>query len=71
MIIYEINCTNCEYKTLYGINVLQNGLIVKSINCITHSKTDMQKLCDMCNKLKLEICHLDDIIEDYLTDFEI
>jgi len=23
----------------------------------------------MCNELELELCQLDDIIEDYLTDF--
>ena len=71
MVVYEINCNNNEYNREYGINALIDGEIVKSIFEISNNKQDILKLVNICNTLNLELCHLDDIIEDYLTDFEI
>lgn len=55
----------------YGINVFDGNTLIKSINDISDNETDIIKLVNMCNELKIELCHFDDIIEDYLTDFHI
>ncbi len=71
MIIYKLSCINCQNKDEFGINAFENGMLVKSVERITENKTDMEKLVDMCNELKIELCHLDYVIEDYLTDFSL
>ncbi|MCH5297576.1 MAG: hypothetical protein J1E85_07890 [Ruminococcus sp.] len=71
MVIYKINCIkNNTYKE-FGIDAFENGLLIKSVEGITDIFDDITQLKDMCNELEIEICHLDDIIEDYLTDFRI
>ena len=67
MITYHVSCFECSGE--YGIDAIEDGRVVKSTAEISESREDMQRLADMCNKLKLELCHLDDVVEDYLTDF--
>ena len=43
--------------------------LIKSVSGISESFREMTELVEMCNELELELCQLDDIIEDYLTDF--
>ncbi len=69
MTIYKLNCiVKCSHLE-YGIDVLHNGELIKSICSITDNKDDMVELKNICNEAKLELCHLENIIEDYLTDF--
>ena len=65
MVEYKINCED----NAYGIIALANDKTVKSIDCITESFDDANSLVDLLNDLKIELCHFEDIIEDYLTDF--
>lgn len=44
-------------------------MLIKSVSGISESFREMTELVEMCNELELELCQLDDIIEDYLTDF--
>ena len=67
MIFYKTN----HYNNEYGIDVFDNGHLIKSACGITDVKTDAEKLVNLLNDLKIELCHFEDIIEDYLTDFEI
>ena len=67
MITYQVSCF--ERSGEYGIDAIEDGRVVKSTAGITKNREDMQRLADMCNRLKLELCHLDDVVEDYLTDF--
>lgn len=69
MITYEINCDTNEPQNGFGIDVLCDGHLVKSVSDITSNKDDMIVLAKMCNELNLELCHFDDVVEDYLTDF--
>ena len=34
------------------------------------SYTHLKKLVILCNSLDIEECHIDDIVEDFLTDFK-
>ncbi len=71
MLTYKINCVKyCSHKE-YGIDAFHENNLIKSFEGITDNKSDMLKLTELCNELKLELCHIEDIIEDYLTDFTI
>ncbi len=67
MIKYKINFVCKEY----GIDAYNNDKLIKSIKKITCSSQDIKSLIMMCNELKIEPCHLEDIVEDYLTDFTV
>ena len=67
LIFYKINQNN----NYYGIDVFDDGNLIKSTCGITDVKTDAEKLVKLFNELEIELCHFEDIIEDYLTDFEI
>ncbi|MEE1319889.1 MAG: DUF6514 family protein [Ruminococcus sp.] len=66
---YKISISNFCSHTEYGIEAFDGNTLLKSIDCITDSRSDIEKITSLCNELNIELCHLDDIIEDYLTDF--
>lgn len=67
MILYRMNLIYKEY----GIDAYDNDVLIKSINNISKSFQDIDRLVIMCNEMEIEPCHLDDIVEDYLTDFTV
>lgn len=71
MVTYKINYFKNDTHSEFGIDAFEDGLLIKSVGGITDVFSDITRLRDMCNELEIEICHLDDIIEDYLTDFRI
>lgn len=66
---YKVNCVKYCSDNDYGIDVFSRGKLVKSIDRITNNYNDIILLVNMCNELEIELCHIDDIVEDYLTDF--
>ena len=54
------------YKS-YGIDVLSNKAVIKSIKDISLKKKPLKKLMQMCNRLKLSEIHINDVIEDFLS----
>lgn len=69
MLTYRIICKKSEEKENYGIAACLDGAVVKSIPDISPDKEDIAKIVEMCNELEIELCHFEDIVEDYLTDF--
>ena len=67
LIFYQINRLNDEF----GIDAFNDGNLVKSVYGITDLSEDAERLMKLLNELNIELCHFEDIIEDYLTDFEI
>lgn len=67
LIFYKINRNSDEY----GVDAFDDNILVKSVCGITDIKSDAEKLVNLFNELEIELCHFEDIIEDYLTDFEI
>ena len=67
LIFYQINRLNDEF----GIDAFNDGNLVKSVCGITDLTEDAERLMKLLNELSIELCHFEDIIEDYLTDFEI
>lgn len=68
---YSINLNKNNTHLEFGIDVFKDEKIIKSIHSISENKEDIEKIVSLCNELDIEMCHLDDIIEDYLTDFSI
>lgn len=71
MITYKLNCSSGDGEYRFGISAFSGDKLIKSIFSITDNEGDIVKLIEIINELELDICHLDDIIEDYLTDFTI
>lgn len=68
MITYKLNHTPEDGFNTFGISAFAANAY-KSVSGISESFREMTELVEMCNELELELCQLDDIIEDYLTDF--
>ena len=69
MITYKINITPSNSGDEFGISAFSDNTLIKSVHAITTIKNDIVKLVEICNELEIDICHFDNIIEDYLTDF--
>ena len=66
-IIEEKGASRAEY----GIILLDNGAEVFRIPKISENRRDIEELTALLNELKIEPCHFEDIVEDYLTDFSV
>ena len=66
-IIEEKGASRAEY----GIILLDNGAEVARVPKISENRRDIEELTALLNELKIEPCHFEDIIEDYLTDFSV
>ncbi len=55
----------------YGIGYAQYDgdkiVLIQTISDITQNFESIRKLTELCNSLKLEPLHLNDIIEDYIS----
>lgn len=71
MITYKLNCSSEDGEYRFGISAFSGNKLIKSVFNVTENKKDIDKIIEIINELELDICHLDDIIEDYLTDFTI
>ncbi len=71
IITYKTNLSadNASYK--FGISAFCGDKLLMCVNEITDNESQIKELVDMCNEYELDICHLDDIIEDFLTDFNV
>lgn len=60
-------------RTSYGIAVYedrkkQGETVVRSINDITSDKRSLESFVDLCNKEKLSEIHLEEAVQDFLTE---
>ena len=53
----------------YGIDVVDemSGLSIRSILDISTEKKPLEILISLCNKLHLDVIHLDDVVDDFLS----
>jgi len=58
-------------KTDYGIAAVteEDGCVVvlQSFTAVTSDKPRIRKLVHLCNELELDIIHLEEVIDDFLT----
>ena len=71
---YNIACKKILHEgrlvTVYGVTVTykENGILKsRTIHDISPNKLAVETLITLCNEHKLEVCHLDDVVEDFLT----
>ena len=55
--------------TSYGIDVFnsQSNVLIRSIPDISLEKGLLKNLISLCNDLQLDIIHLDDVVDDFLS----
>ena len=70
MLQFRINISLNNNNSSYVINVTDGEQTVRQYADITDNFSELNKLCELCNSLDIEECHIDDIIEDFLTDFK-
>ncbi len=58
-----------ENTTEYGIMAIDDSGEKLLIDSIAENKSDVKLLCEMLTELDVELCHFENIVEDYLTDF--
>lgn len=68
---YKLYLENNDLRQSYGIEVIKNGKKVRNITGMGDDKGNLRKLVDLLNELDAPEYELDDIIEDYLTFFEV
>ena len=53
--------------TTYGISVYEGKTLIRKISDVCTDKRRVRKFCRLCNKLKLDLEHLTDVIEDLIS----
>ena len=67
---YSIGSTS---RISYGIAVYADAdidgtaTVIASVHDITSDRERLSALVDACNRLELSLCHLSDVVEDFLT----
>ena len=69
----EVYSLDTERRVSYGIAAYADAedgtaTIVASVHDITADRHALSELVELCNRLELSLLHLDDVIEDFLTD---
>lgn len=54
-----------SYKS-YGIIITDKNAILRKVSDVSTSFWCVYRLCRLCNKLKLDSIHIDDVLEDML-----
>lgn len=69
--MYQINQT--IIKTKKGEDITTYGITYGPIEFkdISIHKEKIEKLIELCNKGNLSPIHLEDVVEDFLTDFQV
>lgn len=64
----ETDCECCGRYLTYGIAVTDGeGNVLRCVHDITCDGDSLEALAALCTRLELSLCHLDDVIEDYLS----
>lgn len=69
--MYKINQTTIKDEKNTSIITYGISYGNSKISDISTDKSKVEKLVSLCNKLNLSPAHINDVIEDFLVDFEI
>ncbi len=70
--LYKIRIDKFNFEEIgdcdtYGIDVFDdNNTLVKSVPDISFNKEEISGLIKDCNDLEVDVCHIDNIIEDFI-----
>lgn len=65
-----VSDTNSKSRIAYGISVCSETKEIKTISDISDDKVAVEKLIRDFNNYELDICHLEQAVEDFLCDLE-
>lgn len=68
---YRISEPAAAETASYGVTAYINSIPAVTVPDVFPSKEDACRVVALLNELEVELCHLEDIIEDYLTDFSV
>ena len=68
--MYELTETPSEEGYLYGV-AWKDDCHTLCYNAITDNKDELQALVLLCNRLRLDTNQLEDVLDDFLTDFHV
>lgn len=69
VITERVSCGN-DTLNFYGIKVSKNGEGLFTFKNITFSEDVIKRFAGLCNKHQISPVHFDDVLENFLTDFE-
>lgn len=52
----------------YGIEVREKGVVLRRISDVFSTHQEGRVLCRKCNRLKLDVEHIDDVVQDFLAE---
>lgn len=52
----------------YGIEIREKGIVLRRISDVFKTHREAKLLCRKCNRLKLDVEHIDDVVQDYLAE---
>ena len=53
--------------TTYGIAVFDGKVLIRKISDVSTKKHRVRKLCRLCNRLKLDLEHISDVVLDLIV----
>lgn len=67
----KLFCEDTGNYTAYGLDIYnaKTEKLIRSIKDICLKKEHLEALIAKCNKLQPNLIHIDDIIEDFLTEY--
>lgn len=68
--MYELTETPSEDGELYGVRWIADSQSL-CYDAITDNKDELQALVLLCNRLSLDKNQLEDVLDDFLTDFHV
>lgn len=60
---------HAELSVSYGFAVLSDGRVAAEYADVSDSRAEMERFVAALNELQPDERHIDDILEDFLTDF--
>ncbi len=51
----------------YGIKIMEEKTVIKTVSYISFSKRDVLRFADMCTRLQVSPVNFDDVLEDFLS----
>ena len=68
---YKLTCDFSRGTSEYGIALYEYGELQNHLPQLSENRADIESLTALLNDLKVEACHFEDVVEDYLTDFSV
>lgn len=70
VITEKVSCGGTEYHNSYGIQVSKSEEVLFTLGNITFEEDVIKKFAELCNKHQISPVHFEDVLENFLTDFE-